>query len=67
MKIMINVVSIATLLMLFTTVVCGLWMKANKVVEASSIKFHVTSGLITAALTVTLIVLVMIAMKGVLK
>ena len=67
MKISIYLVSAATLLMLFTTVVCGLWLKANQVVEASSIKFHVTVGLITAVLTVVLIVLLLIALKGVYK
>ncbi|HAE43496.1 MAG TPA: hypothetical protein DCG34_11375 [Clostridiales bacterium] len=64
MKIIIYVMSAATLLMMFSTVVCGLWIKANQVVEASSIKFHATIGILTAVLTVLLVVLVLIVLKG---
>lgn len=64
MKVLIYVMSAATLLTLFSTIICGLWIKANHVVEASSIKFHATIGILSAVLTVSLIVIVMFALKG---
>ncbi len=64
MKILINTMSAATILLIFSTMICGLWIKSNQVVEASSIRFHTTIGFITAAFTVSLIVLVLFVLKG---
>ena len=51
---------IATGLLLFSTVVCGLWMRfLGKQIEQSSIDFHMIVGLLAAVATVVTIVLLL--------
>ncbi|MDF2936505.1 MAG: hypothetical protein K0Q90_1878 [Paenibacillaceae bacterium] len=54
--------SIITGLLLLTTMICGLWIKANKITDPGSLDFHVTSGIasvvfsfITLALVIRLL------------
>ena len=51
---------VATGLLLFSTVVCGLWMRfSGKEIEQSSIDFHMYVGLLAAVATVITIVLLL--------
>lgn len=52
--------SLAALLLL-STAICGLWIKANQVTEASSLQFHMTIGL--AAVVVSLVAFVLLFMR----
>lgn len=56
MKIVVLVLSILTGLLMFSTVVCGLWIKAQPEVDASSISFHQGIALLTAAFVVVSLV-----------
>lgn len=45
-------------LLLFTTVVCGLWLRySGEIITDSNKSFHMVSGLLTAVFVVTSIVL----------
>jgi len=57
MKAVTLVSSIITVLLLLTTMICGLWIKANEITEQGSIDFHVTSGI--AAVTFSFITLIL--------
>ena len=51
MKVLTMVLAILAVLLLFSTVVCGLWLRySGEVIEESSRQFHMVIGL-TAALT----------------
>ncbi|MCF8018638.1 MAG: hypothetical protein K9L62_04445 [Vallitaleaceae bacterium] len=65
MKLLINGLSIVTMLMLFSTIVCGFWIKSNQIVEKSSIQFHAVMGSISAILTIILLIVLMITIKKV--
>lgn len=48
-----------TLLLLSTTMICGLWIRSNDVADPASVDFHVTSGIaamISGALTLALVI-----------
>jgi len=52
---------IVTGLLLFSTVVCGLWLRfSGQKIEASSLDFHMIVGLLAVAATVVTIILLMI-------
>lgn len=63
MKLFVNLLSIITGLMLFSTLVCGLWIKANSISDPSSLQFHSTIGIISVVLSFILIVTLMILIK----
>ncbi|PKM53923.1 MAG: hypothetical protein CVU95_08770 [Firmicutes bacterium HGW-Firmicutes-2] len=65
MKLLINGLSIVTMLMLFSTIVCGFWIKSNQIVEKSSIQFHAVMGSISAILTIILLIVLMVTIKKV--
>ena len=65
MKIFIKVLSVTTITMLLSTLICGLWIKSNNVVEPSSIQFHMTLGIISVVLSVVLLVVLMRMLKKV--
>lgn len=44
MKIMILLTGITTILMLLSTLICGMWIKSNGVTDASSLLFHTRIG-----------------------
>ncbi len=55
---------IITILLLLTTMTCGLWMRANNINEIDSINFHVTSGIASVVFaTITLISLIILLAK----
>ena len=62
MKIAINILAVVSILLLLFTLICGLWMKAQPIVDPSSIKFHVTLAI--AAVVVTLVTLVLVFIRG---
>lgn len=47
MKIITIGSSLITVLLFLSTMVCGFWIKNNKVTDASSIKFHMNSAIFT--------------------
>lgn len=65
MKIFINVLSVSTMLMLLSTLICGLWIKANNVVEPSSLQFHMVLGILSVVLAVVLLVVLMVVLRKV--
>ena len=63
MKTFIIVVTILTALLFFSTLVCGLWIKANDVTEISSIKFHMTVGISSFVMFAVMVIAVLIKIK----
>ena len=58
MKTMMIILAILSALLLFSTVVCGLWIRySGEVVEDSSITFHLVIGLATAVVSVVTLAL----------
>ncbi|HBF5559427.1 TPA: hypothetical protein KOR06_003884, partial [Clostridioides difficile] len=47
MKIITIGSSLITVLLFLSTMICGFWIKNNKVTDASSIKFHMNSAIFT--------------------
>ena len=45
MKTAVIILDILTGILLFSTLVCGLWMRAQPQVDPSSIKFHMSVGI----------------------
>lgn len=57
MRTLTLILGILTGLLLASTLICGLWMRAQEVVDPSSISFHMTIGVaavLVAALTLIL-------------
>jgi hypothetical protein len=58
MKTALIISAIVTGLLLFSTVVCGFWLRySGQEFETSSLNFHMMSALLTAAATVSTIVI----------
>ncbi len=65
MKVFSIIIAIITGLLLFSTIVCGLWISANKVTDVSSIKFHMNIGIASVIFGfITVILLIMYAVKS---
>ncbi len=45
MKIVFVVISVITGFLLLSTMICGLWIKANNIKDASSLNFHMNIGI----------------------
>jgi uncharacterized BrkB/YihY/UPF0761 family membrane protein len=45
MKILTLISAIITTLLLLTTMICGLWLRANGIDDSGSISFHMNSGI----------------------
>lgn len=45
MKILSLISAIITTLLLLTTMICGLWLRANRIDYSGSISFHMNSGI----------------------
>jgi fumarate reductase subunit D len=45
MKTFSLITAIITGLLLLSTLICGLWIRANKVTDASSLNFHMNIGI----------------------
>ena len=64
MKIISIISAIITALLLFSTLICGLWIRSNKVTDASSMTFHMNIGIATVIFSsISVILLLMIAFK----
>lgn len=64
MKIISIITAIVTALFLFSTLICGLWIRSNKVTEASSLSFHMNIGIASVVLsTVSVVLLFVLALK----
>lgn len=57
MKTIFLIGAILTGLLLFSTVVCGLWLRSHQPVDPSSLQFHMIAGLATAAVTAATLIL----------
>lgn len=60
MKILINIMSVLSLLGLASTLICGFWIKQLTDVDASSINFHMIIGSASVLLTVVTLILFML-------
>lgn len=64
MKAFSLVIAIITGLLLFSTLVCGLWIRANKVTDVSSLNFHMNIGIASAIFSfITVILLIILALR----
>lgn len=64
MKVISLIIAIITGLLLFSTLICGLWINANKVTDPSSLKFHMNIGIASAIFGfITVILLFIYALK----
>lgn len=58
--------AILTALLILSTMICGLWMRANSITEAGSINFHITCGVASAVfclITMALLIILLGRMK----
>jgi len=60
MKTLTLIVAILAIVCLLSTLICGLWMKQQANLDASSINFHVTLGIASVVLGVLSILLLLI-------
>ena len=58
MKIATLISAIITALLMLSTMICGLWIRANNITDPSSFNFHMNCGI--AAVVFSLITLVMV-------
>ncbi len=63
MKLATLISAIITILCLITTMICGLWIRANNITESSSINFHVNSGILSIIFAVITLILVIILLN----
>jgi hypothetical protein len=65
MKTILIIIAIITGLLLLSTLVCGLWIRANKVTEVSSMSFHTNIGIASVIFgIITVIALIIFALRG---
>lgn len=51
--------AVATVLFMLTTMICGLWLKANQITAEDSVNFHVTCGIASVVLAfITMLLLI---------
>lgn len=58
--------AIITTLLMMTTMICGLWMKANNISDAGSLNFHINCGIASVVfcfITLLLLIVFFIRMK----
>lgn len=60
MKTAILILSILSILLLLSTVICGMWIRAQANVEKSSIDFHMNIALAAAGSTLVTLVLALV-------
>lgn len=64
MKVLSLVIAIITGLLLFSTLTCGLWIRANKVTDVSALNFHVSIGIATVIFSfLAVVLLIILALK----
>lgn len=64
MKAFSLVIAIITGLLLFSTLVCGLWIRANKVTDVSSLNFHMNIGIASVIFSFITVILLILALKS---
>lgn len=65
MKTLIVITGIITCLSFLSTMICGLWIKANNVTEASSLSFHMNIGILSVVLGCAFIIFaIFMVLKG---
>jgi len=65
MKTLTLISVIITVLLALSTMICGLWIKANGVTDPNSIDFHRTIGIMTVVCVIITAVLVIILLRRV--
>lgn len=60
MKVFLVILGIVASLSMLSTLICGLWIKANKVTDVSSLNFHMNIGILSAVLTTAMAVAMII-------
>lgn len=64
MKIFAIIIAIITGLLLFSTTMCGVWIRAHHITAASSLDFHMQIGLLTTVFgMVSVVLLIVLAVK----
>lgn len=66
MKIATLVSSVLTVLLMTSTMICGLWMKSNNITDPSSFGFHTACGIasvVFSIMTLTLMIAMLTRMK----
>jgi len=58
MKIIILISAIITMLVVLSTMICGLWIQANNLTDQSALDFHKTIGIVSAICCVVTFILV---------
>jgi hypothetical protein len=65
MKTLLVITGIVTCLSFLSTMICGLWIKANNVTEASSLSFHTNIGILSVVVGCAFVVLaIFMVFKG---
>lgn len=59
MKIFSLVIGIVSGLLLSSTLICGLWIRANKVTDVSSLNFHMSIGIASVLFSFIAVILLM--------
>lgn len=62
MKTLVIVLDVLAGLLLFSTLVCGLWMRSQVELDPSSVGFHATIGIATVVVTALAMILSTISM-----
>ncbi len=60
MKLFTNIISIMAIISLLSTLICGLWIKQQINLDASSIEFHKWIGILSVVLAVLALILNMV-------
>ncbi|SHJ28029.1 hypothetical protein SAMN02745975_01700 [Geosporobacter subterraneus DSM 17957] len=59
MKIFSLIIAIVSGLLLSSTLICGLWIRANKVTDVSSLNFHMSIGIASVLFSLIAVILLM--------
>ncbi|MDF2545109.1 MAG: hypothetical protein K0R93_7 [Anaerosolibacter sp.] len=63
MKVFSLVIAIITALLLVSTLVCGLWIRSNKVTDVSSLNFHMNIGITSVIFSFIAVILLIMAVR----
>ncbi|MDR0493312.1 MAG: hypothetical protein LBH74_06725 [Nitrososphaerota archaeon] len=63
MKIITLISVILTVLAVVSTMICGLWIRANNITDPSSLSFHRTMGIVSVVCCIITAVLVIILLR----
>lgn len=64
MKIISILSACLTSLLMISTLICGLWIKSNKITETSSINFHTSIGIASVVFgLISIILLIVVALR----